>query len=85
VTIKLAKLLFYFEYFLSGEGFCQVCQSLFATLSALTCSMSKSHSGDGERAVRLPGGGVPSAGEPAWGSSGITANRPRWRMGEMAP
>lgn len=54
--------------------------------SLLTCSMSKSHSGEGERRSACPpGGGVHTAGEPACGSSGITANLPRCKIGEMAP
>lgn len=49
----------------------------------LTCSISKSHSGEGERKDRSAGG-VPWAGDPC-GSSGITAKRPLCKIGEIVP
>lgn len=46
--------------------------------------MSKSHSGEGVRADLPACGGVPCAGEPR-GSSGMTANRPLCKIGEIFP
>lgn len=48
-------------------------------------SVSKSQSGDGDRRSSFDATfGVPKAGEPC-GSSGMTANRPRCKHGDVGP